>query len=288
MGGFSGGTVGVSEQSVPVLKIQPRGMGLGSALRELWHYRGLFWFLVWRDIRVRYAQSVLGVGWAVLQPVLMTGVVTILFGHFARMPSDNAPYWAFSLVALVPWTFLSTGVTGASNSLVMYPNLITKVYFPRLIIPFAPVLAALVDFASSFLLMVVALALSGSVPRFGSLAIVPLLLVLTVMVSVGAGCWLAAANIKYRDVKYTVPFLIQVWMFASPVVYPASVVPEAYRALYGLNPMAGIIEGFRATLLDTGTVSRPMIAASIGATLVLFATGVLYFQHVEKTFADVI
>jgi lipopolysaccharide transport system permease protein len=280
--------VDVNEQSVPVLRIEPRGLGLGPALRELWHYRGLFWFLVWRDIRVRYAQSVLGVGWAVLQPVLMTGVVTILFGHFARMPSDNAPYWAFSLVALVPWTFLSTGVTSASNSLVMYPNLITKVYFPRLIIPFAPVLAALVDFASGFLLIIVALALAGSPPRLSALAFLPLLLVLMVMVAVGVGCWLAAANIKYRDVKYTVPFLVQVWMFASPVVYPASVVPEAYRALYGLNPMAGIIEGFRLTLLDTGAVSWSLVTASVGAAFALFVTGVLYFQHVENTFADVI
>jgi lipopolysaccharide transport system permease protein len=254
--------VDVNEQSVPVLRIEPRGLGLGPALRELWHYRGLFWFLVWRDIRVRYAQSVLGVGWAVLQPVLMTGVVTILFGHFARMPSDNAPYWAFSLVALVPWTFLSTGVTSASNSLVMYPNLITKVYFPRLIIPFAPVLAALVDFASGFLLIIVALALAGSPPRLSALAFLPLLLVLMVMV--------------------------QVWMFASPVVYPASVVPEAYRALYGLNPMAGIIEGFRLTLLDTGAVSWSLVTASVGAAFALFVTGVLYFQHVENTFADVI
>lgn len=274
--------------SATVRTIQPDGPGTLEALRELARYRGLFWFLVWRDIKVRYAQTVLGFGWALLQPVLMTLVVTILFGYFAGLPSDEAPYWIFTLTALIPWTYFSTTVTSASNSLIANPNLITKVYFPRLVIPFAPVLAGLVDLGTGLVLLVGAVLLTGAGTSPVAALTIPLLVTLLVLSAAGAGSFLAAVNIKYRDVKQGVPFLIQVWMFASPVVYPMSLVPERYRALYALNPAAGIVEGFRMSLLDTPGVGWGLVAISAAAGLLLFVMGVLYYQQVEATFADVV
>lgn len=271
----------------PTLVIEPAGRWPRIDLRELWAYRGLFFFLVWRDVKVRYAQTVLGAGWAILQPVLTMLVFTVIFGRFANIPSDGVPYAVFSLAALVPWTYFSTALSGASNSLVSSTNLITKVYFPRLVIPFAPVLAGLVDFAVALLVLGAVMLFYGIVPGPLALVVVPLLVVAMMLTSAGVGCWLAALNIQYRDVKHVTPFLVQVWMYASPIVYPMSLVPERYHGVYALNPMAGIVEGFRAVLLGTGAVSWPTIALSLGVGAVLFVTGSLYFRRTERVFADV-
>lgn len=270
-----------------VLVIEPAGRWPTIDLRELWAYRGLFTFLVWRDVKVRYAQTVLGAGWAILQPVLTMLVFTVIFGTFAGIPSDGAPYAVFSLAALVPWTYFSTALAGASNSLVSSSNLITKVYFPRLVIPVAPVLAGLVDFAIAFVILLLVMLGYGIVPGLLALPVLALLVFAAMLTAAGVGCWLAALNIQYRDVKYVTPFLVQVWMYASPVVYPMSMVPERYRALYALNPLAGIIEGFRAALLGTGEIPWPMIGVSLGAGVVLFVSGAIYFRRMERVFADV-
>ena len=267
--------------------IEPAGSWPRIDLQELWAYRGLFFFLVWRDIKVRYAQTVLGAGWAILQPVLTMLVFTVIFGNFADIPSDGVPYPVFSLAALVPWTYFSTAFTGAGNSLVSSTNLITKVYFPRLVIPLAPVLAGLVDFAIAFVILIVMMLAFGIFPSPEAVVLLPLLLIAMMMTAAGVGCWLAALNILYRDVKYVIPFLVQVWMYASPIVYPASLVPERYRLLYALNPMVGVIEGFRSVLLGTQTVAWHTIGISLAAGAVLFITGAVYFRRMERVFADV-
>lgn len=273
--------------SAPTLVIEPAGRWPTIDLRELWAYRGLFFFLVWRDVKVRYAQTVLGAGWAILQPVLTMLVFTVIFGRFASIPSDGVPYAVFSLAALVPWTYFSTALSGASNSLVSSTNLITKVYFPRLVIPFAPVLAGLVDFAIALVVLGLVMVGYGIAPTPLALLVVPLLVAGMVLTAAGVGCWLSALNIQYRDVKHVTPFLVQVWMYASPIVYPMSLVPERYRAIYALNPMAGIVEGFRAVLLGTSAVSWPTIGLSLLVGAVLFVTGALYFRRTERVFADV-
>ncbi|HEY0036201.1 MAG TPA: ABC transporter permease [Longimicrobium sp.] len=269
------------------LVIEPSGRLPRIHIRELWAYRGLFFFLVWRDIKVRYAQTVLGAAWAILQPVMTTLVFTVVFGMLASIPSDGAPYAVFALAGLVPWTYFATALSGSSNSLVSNTTLITKVYFPRLVIPLTPVLAGLVDFAVAFVVLLLVMLGFGVVPSASALVLVPLLVVAMMLTAAGVGCWLSALNIQYRDVKHVVPFLVQVWMYASPVVYPASLVPERYRTLYALNPMVGVIEGFRAVLLGTGEFPFESIAISLGAGLVLLGTGALYFRKTERVFADV-
>lgn len=271
----------------PHLVIEPAERWPRLDMHELWAYRGLLFFLVWRDVRVRYAQTVLGAAWAVLQPVLSMVVFTVIFGRFAKIPSDGVPYSLFSLAALVPWTYFSTAFTGASNSLVASTSLITKVYFPRLIIPVAPVVAGLVDFAIGVAILVLMMFGYRVTPAPASLLVVPLLVVVMMLTATGVGCWLSALNIQYRDVKYVVPFLAQVWMYASPVVYPLSLVPARWRTLYGLNPLAGVIEGFRAALLGTGTVPWSVIGVSVLSSVVLCCTGAVYFRHTERVFADV-
>jgi lipopolysaccharide transport system permease protein len=267
--------------------IEPSGRFPRIDLRELWAYRGLFLFLVWRDIKVRYAQTVLGAGWAVLQPVLTTLVFTVIFGWLAQIPSDGAPYALFALAALVPWTYFSTALTGASTSLVSSANLLTKVYFPRLVIPFAPVLAGLVDFAIAFVVLLLLMLGYGVTPSVWALVLVPLLLLVMVMTAAGIGCWLAALNIQYRDFRYVVPFAVQVWMYASPIVYPASLVPDRFRPFYALNPMVGVIEGFRSTLLGTGAVAWSTIGVSMLTAVLVFVFGVVYFRRTERVFADI-
>ncbi len=276
-----------AEPAAATIVIEPAGRWPRLDLRELWAYRGLFFFLVWRDIKVRYAQTVLGAGWAVLQPVLTMVVFTIIFGRFAGIPSDGVPYSVFSLAALVPWTYFSTALTGSSTSLVASSNLITKVYFPRLVIPFAPVLAGLVDFAIAFGVLLLMMLAFGIVPSLSSVLLLPVLLLVMMLTAAGVGCWLAALNIQYRDVKYVVPFVVQVWMFASPIVYPMSLVPERYQVLYALNPMAGVVEGFRSVLLGTGAVAESTIGLSLLVGVLLFVSGVLYFRRFERVFADV-
>jgi lipopolysaccharide transport system permease protein len=230
---------------------------------------------------------VLGAGWAILQPLLTMLVFTVIFGKLARIPSDGVPYPVFSLAALVPWTYFSAALSGASNSLISDKNLVTKVYFPRLVIPCAPVLAGLVDFVIAFVMLLLLMLGYGIIPSSSSVVLLPILMLVMLMTAAGVGCWLAALNIQYRDFRYVVPFLLQVWMYASPIVYPASLVPEAYRAIYALNPMVGVIEGFRSVLLGTGGVEWPIIGLSIVVGGILFITGSLYFRRMERIFADV-
>lgn len=274
------------EREEPTVIIEPSGPWPRIDLRELWAYRNLFLFLVWRDIKVRYAQTVLGAGWAILQPVLTMVVFTVIFGNFAKIPSDGVPYPVFSLAALVPWIYFSTALTTASNSLIANPNLITKVYLPRLVIPFAPVLAGLVDFAIALVILFAMMLAFGIVPSSG-VAVLPILVLIMMMAAAGIGCLLAALNVQYRDVKHIVPFLVQVLMFASPIVYPMSLVPEAYRVAYALNPMAGVIEGFRSVLLGTNSISWSLLSVSAVSSVVFLTIGALYFRRMERVFADV-
>lgn len=277
----------VGEGGHPPLIIEPVGSVLHLNVGELWAYRGLFFFLVWRDVKIRYAQTVLGAGWAILQPVLTMLIFTVIFGRLANIPSDGVPYSVFSLAALVPWTYFSTALSGASGSLVSNTNLLTKVYFPRLVIPFAPVLAGLVDLGVSFVLLLVVMLAYGIAPSAMAIVVVPLLVLTMILTAAGVGCWLAALNIQYRDVKYVTPFMVQVWMYASPVVYPMSLVPEKYRWAYALNPLAGVIEGFRSVLLRTDSIAMSTMGLSLGMAFLIFVTGAHYFRRTERVFADV-
>jgi lipopolysaccharide transport system permease protein len=268
--------------------LQPASRWPRVDLAELARFRGLFFFLVWRDIKVRYAQTILGVLWAVLQPVLTMLVFTVVFGGLARIETGALPYAVFSLCGLVPWTYFSTSLNGASNSLISNPALVTKIYIPRLIIPSAPVLAGVVDFVVALVVLFGLLLAYGIVPTLSALYAVPLLLLLAMATAAGVGFWLSALNIQYRDIKYVAPFLVQLWMYASPVVYPLSLVPERYRLAYSLNPMATVVEGFRVALTGSGDLRPPYIAASLGTALLMLASGVLFFRRSERVFADVV
>jgi lipopolysaccharide transport system permease protein len=272
---------------LPVTRIRPSRGWVALGLRELWEYRELLWFLVWRDVKVRYKQTVLGAGWAILQPVATMVVFSLFFGRLAEMPSDGLPYPIFSFAGLVPWTFFSQGLSQSANSLVGSHNLITKVYFPRLAIPISTVLAGLVDFALAFLVLLAMMLAYGIVPGPEVLALAPLLL-LALVTALGAGLWLSALNVQFRDVRYIVPFLTQLWLFLTPIAYPSSLLGEPWRTVYGLNPMAGVVEGFRWALLGTGEPPGALLAASVLAALALLASGALYFRRTERTFADVI
>jgi lipopolysaccharide transport system permease protein len=247
----------------------------------------LLYFLVWRDIKVRYKQTALGVAWAVLQPVLTMVVFSFFFGRLARIPSDGIPYPIFSFAALVPWTFFSYGLSQSANSLVSDQQLIRKVYFPRMVIPTATVLSGVVDFALAFVVLLGLMLFYGMVPSFQALWMIPLLL-LAFITSLGVGLWLAALNVQYRDVRYTIPFLTQLWLFATPIAYPSSLLSEPWRTIYGINPMAGVVDGFRWALLQTGTAPGPIIAVSTLAALLVLIGGALYFRRMEESFADVI
>jgi homopolymeric O-antigen transport system permease protein len=269
-----------------ITRIAPRPGWARVDLAELWGARGVLWFLAWRDIKVRYSQTVLGSAWAVLQPLLSTAVFAVIFGRVARMPSDGVPYPLFAFAALVPWTYFAAALTGAANSLVANTSLITKVYFPRLAIPLAAVFSTLVDFSVSFAVLLAVLIGRGMWPNALVLAL-PGLLLVAMLTAAGAGCWLAALNIQYRDVKQIVPFLVQLWMYGSPIVYPLSLVPEHWRPILSLNPMVGVISGFRAALLGTGRFDGTELAISTVSALVIFGSGVLYYRRTESIFADV-
>jgi len=256
-------------------------------LKELWEHRELLYFLTWRDVKVRYKQTVLGAAWAVLQPLTTMVVFTIFLGGFAKIPSDGIPYPLFTFCALLPWQLFATAMAEAGNSVVGSQNLITKVYFPRLVIPIAPVLAALVDFAIAFLILTVMMFYYGI--RLTKAALVlPVLVLFAVCVALSVGLWLSALNVKYRDVRYTIPFLTQIWMFATPVAYPASLVPDKWKALYGVNPMVGVIEVFRWALLGSPPASLPMLGASVIVVVLMLIGGLYYFKRMEREFADVV
>jgi homopolymeric O-antigen transport system permease protein len=253
---------------------------------ELWAYRDLLYFLTWRDIKVRYKQTALGAAWAVLQPLSAMIVFSVFFGLLAKIPSGDVPYPVFAYTALVPWTFFSTAVVQASNSMVEQENVLTKVYFPRLIVPTAAVLAGLVDVAIAFVVLVGMLLVYGIVPT-AAIVTLPLFVIFAAVTALAVALWLSALNVRYRDVRYTLPFIVQIWLFASPVVYPSSLVPEPWRLLYGLNPMAGVIDGFRWALLG-GDAPGPGLLVSVAAVALLFTGGLLYFRKMERSFADAV
>ncbi len=254
--------------------------------KTLWEYRDLIFFLTWRDISVRYKQTVLGASWAIIQPLFSMIVFSVFFGNLAKVPSDGVPYPVFSYVGLIPWTFFANALTESSNSLVANANLISKVYFPRLIIPLASVLGGLVDFAIAFVVLLGLMLAFGIVPTAAVLTL-PLLLLLALITALGTGLWLSALNVNYRDIRYVIPFLVQVLLFATPVVYPSSLLEEPWRTLYGLNPMVGVVEGFRWALLGTAPPG-PMVFVSGVAACLLLVTGMIYFRLMEKHFADVV
>jgi lipopolysaccharide transport system permease protein len=284
--GYADSSDAVHTQARQELVIEPAARWPRVDFRELWAFRQLLIFLVWRDLRVRYAQTILGVAWAVLQPLLSVLVFTVVFGRFARVPSDGVPYAVFALAAVVPWNYFSNAFSLSSNSLVANSNLISKVYFPRLVVPLAPVIAGLVEYGIGLVVLAVLMAIYRVVPSPAAFAL-PLLLLMTMATAAGVGCWLAALNIQFRDVKHLVPFIVQIWMYASPVVYPVSLVPVRFRTLYALNPMAGIIEGGRVAILGSGPVPWGMLTTSAISALVLLATGVAYFRRTERLFADI-
>lgn len=272
--------------AIPVLRIRASER-LRLNLKDLWDYRELLYFLVWRDIKVRYKQTALGAAWAVLQPVLTMLVFTIFFGRLAKVPSDGIPYPVFTYAALLPWQFFLYALTESSNSLVGSQNLITKVYFPRLIVPLASVLAGLVDFAISFCVLLGLMVFYGITPT-RAVVWLPAFLLFAIATALSAGLWLSALNVKYRDVRYTIPFLAQFWLFATPVAYPSSLVPEPWRHWYGLNPMAGVVEGFRWALLGKSTGPGLLLWVSLAAVLLMLTGGMYYFRRMESTFADIV
>jgi len=267
--------------------VQPSESLLDLRLHELWHYRDLLYFLVWRDIKVRYKQTLLGALWAVLQPLLAATVFSVFFGRLAKLPSDGVPYPVFAYVGMIPWQLFAYSLSESANSLVTNQNLIRKVYFPRLAIPIATVLAGLVDFAVTFVVLI-GLLFIYKIHISTAIIGLPFFLLLTIATAFSVGLWLSALNVQFRDVRYTLPFLTQIWFFITPVAYPSSLVPERWRAWYGLNPMVGVVEGFRWALLGTQGHPGPIIWASSGAVLVLLAGGLVYFRRMESTFADTV
>lgn len=297
----------------PYIEIKARTGWLMPDWAELYAYRELLYFLAWRDIKVRYKQTVLGVAWAIIQPLLTMVVFTLFFGNLGNIPSDNIPYPIFSYAALVPWTYFATRIQQGSSSLVMNSNLIQKVYFPRLLIPISTVLAGVIDFLLSFIVLMLMMLFFGIAPT-ANVIFLPFFLLLALMTSLGVSLWLSAMNVQFRDVRYVVPFLVQLWLFITPIAYPSSLIQnETLRALYGINPMTGVVEGFRWALLGGATVPRPLIEndvintlynihpmgstlpapgpviiVSTGVALLLMLSGMMYFRRMEKTFADVI
>ncbi len=270
-----------------VWRIEPSSGWISLNLAELWEYRELLYFLTWRDVKVRYKQTALGVAWAIIQPLFTMLVFSVFFGRLAKVPSDGIPYPIFCYTALVPWTLFSNGLTQSSNSLVGSANLITKVYFPRLIIPMSTALSAAIDFLFAFVVLIVMMLYYGVAPSRSILAL-PLFISLAVITSLGVGMWLSALNVQFRDVRYVVPFITQFWMLATPIAYPSSLLGEPWRTIYGLNPMAGVVEGFRWSLLGLNTSPRPILIVSFLASLAILISGAFYFRRMEKNFADIV
>ena len=267
--------------------IEPPKGWMPVNIKEVWAYRELLGMLAWRDISVRYKQTLAGVGWAVIQPVMTMIIFTIIFGKFAKLPSDGIPYPLFSFCALLPWNYFSQSLSGSSDSLVGASNLITKVYFPRLVIPLSRVFAGLVDFAIAFVVLLGMMLWYGVAPG-GRVIALPFFLLVAIVTALGVGLWLTALNVKYRDVRFVVPFLAQFWLYASPVAYATSLVPEKWRFIYGLNPMVGVIEGFRWALLGKSSPDFGMMTVSLSIVIGILVTGLFYFRKMEQTFADVV
>ncbi len=274
-------------ENLPTFSIEPPTGWSSIGLRELWEYRELLYFLIWRDVKVRYKQTALGAAWAVIQPFFMMVVFSLFFGKLAGIPSDGIPYPVFAFCALLPWQLFAHALTESSNSLVANERLITKVYFPRLVVPLAAVLGGLVDFAIAFVILLAMMIYFGIVPGW-QVVTLPAFILLAVMTALAVGLWLSALNVKYRDVRYTMNFLIQFWLFATPVAYPSSLIPEQWRWLYGLNPMAGVVEGFRWALLGKTDPPGALLGVSIAVVILLLVGGLYYFRKMEQEFADVV
>jgi lipopolysaccharide transport system permease protein len=275
----------VQHAAPATVRIEPPRGWLDLRLGEVWAYRELLYFFIWRDVKVRYKQTVIGVAWVVLQPLMTMGVFTLFFGRLAKLPSDGLPYPVFYFTALVPWTYFSTALQSCTAVVVENQRVITKVFFPRLVLPLSAVVSGLVDFAIGFVVLCVVLAIYGIRPGLAALWL-PVLLLLAVLTALGVGLWMSALNALYRDVRYVVPFLVQFWMFASPVAYPSSLVPVRWRWLYGLNPMAGVIDGFRWALTGHGQPPGPLLLASTVAVVLVLVGGLFFFQRMEGAIAD--
>ena len=280
----------MTTESVPTIVIEPtRGLA-ALQLRALWEYRELLGFLVWRDVKVRYKQTALGVAWIILQPLVSMVIFTVLFGYLLQAPSDGAPYAVFAYAGLLPWNYFAGSLTRSSQSLVGSANLITKVYFPRLVIPISGVLGGLVDFGVASLVLAGLMALYR-IPPTANIVWLPAFLLLALATALGFGLWLAALNVRYRDVNYLVPFLVQIWMYLTPVIYSVTLIPERFRWLLALNPMTGVVGGFRWALLGGVMETEPpglLFAVSVVITLVVLVSGAIFFRSTERTFADVI
>jgi lipopolysaccharide transport system permease protein len=287
---FEGGgmtATGLNSGQPTHIHIEPPRGWIPLNLRELWEYRELLYFLSWRDIKVRYKQTVLGATWAIIQPFFTMIIFSLFFGKLAGVPSDGIPYPIFSYAALVPWSFFANGLTNSTSSLVGSADLLRKVYFPRLIMPISAVLSPAVDFALAFVVLLGLMLFYGTAPTARTILLPPLLL-LALVTALGAGLWLTALNVQFRDVRYAAPFLINAWMFATPIAYPSSLLEEPWHTLYGVNPMAGVVEGFRWALLGTGTTPGLIVLVSALVATSMLISGAFYFRRLENTFADVV
>ena len=271
----------------PLVTVRPSRGWAPIDFRELWEYRELLYFLIRRDITVRYKQTILGVAWAIIQPMFTMVIFSLFFGGLAHVPSDNFPYPIFSYAALVPWTFFANGLSQSTNILVGESNLIKKVYFPRLVLPVAAILSGSIDFSLAFIVLLGMILFYGIIPTMAVIWL-PFLLLLALISALGVGLWLSALNVQFRDIRYAVPFMVQAWMFATPIAYPSSLLGEPWRTIYGINPMAGVVEGFRWALLGAKAAPGPMIIVSALVALGILISGVFYFRRMEDTFADVV
>jgi lipopolysaccharide transport system permease protein len=280
-----GTKLSVSENTI--VRIEPSKGWVSLKLKELWEYRELLYFLIWRDVKVRYKQTVLGGAWAIIQPFFTMVVFSLFFGKLAKVPSDGIPYPLFSFTALVPWAFFANGLNQATNSIVGGSNLIKKVYFPRLAMPIASVLGCIVDFVLAFVMLIAMMLYYGMTPTLNVIWL-PLILILAFATSLGVSLWLSAMYVQFHDVRHIIPFLTQIWLFATPIAYPSSLLHEPWRTVYGINPMVGVVEGFRWALLGTQTAPGPTIILSGLVAVGLLVSGAFYFRRMEKTFADVV
>ena len=273
---------------IPVIRIEAATSGLALNLHDLWDYRELLYFLVWRDVKVRYKQTVIGAAWTILQPLMTVVVFTVIFAKFAKMPSDGLPYPLFIYAALLPWSYFAKSLNNSISSVVENAHLITKVYFPRLLLPLSAILSGIIDLGVSFAFLLGMMMWYGIVPTWSALVVVPIFVLLTMITALAVGLWLSVINVRYRDVGQAIPFLTQLWFFVSPVAYPVSVVPEQWRLLYSLNPMTGVIEGFRWALLGKESPPIDLLILSTLIVVGLLWGGGIYFKRMEQTFADVV
>jgi lipopolysaccharide transport system permease protein len=274
-------------ESLPVIHLKPLKGWVSLDLREIAEYHELLYFFIWRDIKIRYKQTALGASWAIIQPLFTMVVFSLFFGRLAKVPSDGIPYPLFSYAALVPWTFFANGLNLGSNSVVGGANLVRKVYFPRLVMPLATVLSGVVDFALAFIVLIGMMFYFGVVPTVNIIWL-PLLFLLALVTALGVSFWTSALNVQFRDVHFVIPFLTQFWLFATPIAYPSSLLSGTWRTLYGINPMVGVVEGFRWALLGTNTSPGPMVVVSSVTALLILISGAFYFKHMEKNFADIV